>query len=104
MIYSCHYGNLPIDMGKVLSPEILDDCHEYLLQRNNLNLLMKDCKQRAQKLEEALAKNDKVVKQPSSLSVELFDSIDNRNFFRERNELLLTATSHEELTLLTIIL
>lgn len=57
-----------IDTNKTLSVEMLNACQEYLNQRNNMGRIMKKCKKLVQKLEEAVAKGDKVVKQPELLN------------------------------------
>lgn len=54
-----------------LSIEMLNACQEYLNQRNNMDRIMKKCKKLVQKLEDAVAKGDKVVKQPELLNHEL---------------------------------
>lgn len=53
-----------------LSIEMLNACQEYLNQRNNMDRIMKKCKKLVQKLEDAVAKGDKVVKQPELLNHE----------------------------------
>lgn len=57
-----------IDANKLLSVEMLNACQEYLNQRNNMARIMKKCKKLVHKLEEAVAKGDKVVKQPELLN------------------------------------
>lgn len=57
-----------IDKNKTLSIDMLNACQEYLNQRNNMDRIMKKCKKLVHKLEEAVAKGDKVVKQPSILN------------------------------------
>lgn len=57
-----------IDSNKLLSMEMLNACQEYLNQRNNMARIMKKCKKLVHKLEEAVAKGDKVVKQPELLN------------------------------------
>lgn len=60
-----------IELNKALSLDMLNACQEYLNQRNNMNRIMKKCKHLVQKLEEAVSKGDKVVKQPSLLDHDL---------------------------------
>lgn len=57
-----------IDRGKLLSVDMLNACQEYLAQRNNMDRIMKKCKKLVQKLEVAIAKGDKVVKEPELLN------------------------------------
>lgn len=57
-----------IDYSKHLSLDMLNACQEYLNQRNNMARIMKKCKKLVQKLEDAVAKGDKVVKQPTLLN------------------------------------
>lgn len=57
-----------IDSNKSLSVDMLNACQEYLEQRNNMDRIMKKCKKLVQKCEEAVAKGDKVVKQPTLLN------------------------------------
>lgn len=57
-----------IDSNKHLSVDMLNACQEYLNQRNNMDRIMKKCKKLVQKLENAVAKGDKVVKQPELLN------------------------------------
>lgn len=57
-----------IDTHKLLSMEMLNACQEYLNQRNNMDRIMKKCKKLVQKLEEAVSKGDKVLKQPSIIN------------------------------------
>lgn len=57
-----------IDSNKLLSVEMLNACQEFLNQRNNMARIMKKCKKLVQKLEEAVARGDKVVKQPELLN------------------------------------
>lgn len=59
---------LKIDGNKLLSMDMLNSAQEYLNQRNNMDRIMKKCKKLVQKLEAAVAKGDKVVKQPSILN------------------------------------
>lgn len=47
---------------------MLNACQEYLNQRNNMSRIMKKCKKLVNKLEEAVARGDKVVKQPDLLN------------------------------------
>lgn len=60
-----------IDISKLLSVEMLNACQEYLAQRNNMDRIMKKCKKLVRKLEDAVAKGDKVLKQPSLLDQDL---------------------------------
>lgn len=57
-----------LDANKALSTEMLNAAQEYLNQRNNMARIMKKCKKLVKKLEEAVAKGDKVVKQPELLN------------------------------------
>lgn len=57
-----------IDANKSLSLDMLNACQEYLNQRNNMDRIMKKCKKLVTKLENAVAKGDKVVTQPSLLN------------------------------------
>ena len=57
-----------IDGNKFLSMDMLNSAQEYLNQRNNMDRIMKKCKKLVQKLEDAVAKGDKVIKQPSILN------------------------------------
>lgn len=59
---------LKIEGNKLLSMDMLNSAQEYLNQRNNMDRIMKKCKKLVQKLEDAVAKGDKVVKQPSLLN------------------------------------
>lgn len=60
-----------IDRNKGLSADMMNACQEYLQQRNNMDRIMKKCKKLVQKCEEAVAKGDKVVKQPTLLNHDL---------------------------------
>lgn len=62
---------LKIDSNKLLSVDMLNACQEYLNQRNNMDRIMKKCKKLVHKLEEAVAKGDKVLKQPELLNHDL---------------------------------
>lgn len=57
-----------LDANKMLSNDMLNACQEYLNQRNNMARIMKKCKKLVKKLEEAVAKGDKVLKQPELLN------------------------------------
>lgn len=57
-----------IDANKQLSVDMLNASQEYLNQRNNMDRIMKKCKKLVQKLEDAVAKGDKVIKQPELLN------------------------------------
>lgn len=57
-----------LDSNKMLSNDMLNACQEYLNQRNNMARIMKKCKKLVKKLEEAVAKGDKVLKQPELLN------------------------------------
>lgn len=60
-----------IDRNKGLTVDMLNAAQEYLAQRNNMDRVMKKCKKLVQKLEDAVAKGDKVVTQPSIINQEL---------------------------------
>lgn len=62
---------LKIDRSKLLSVDMLNACQEYLAQRNNMDRIMKKCKKLVQKLEDAIAKGDKMLKQPELLNNDL---------------------------------
>lgn len=54
-----------------LSTEMLNGCQEYLNQRSNMDRIMNKCKKLVNKLEVAIARGDKVVKQPELLNNDL---------------------------------
>lgn len=60
-----------INKNRLLSTEILNFCQEYLNQRSNMDRIMKKCKKLVNKLGEAVARGDKVVKQPDLLNHDL---------------------------------
>lgn len=57
-----------IGRNKVLSTEMLNATQEYLNQRHNMNRIMKKCQKLVKDLEEAVARGDKVVRQPALLN------------------------------------
>lgn len=57
-----------IDANKFLTVDMLNACQEYLNQRNNMDRIMKRCRKLVHKLEVAVAKGDKVLKQPELLN------------------------------------
>lgn len=59
-----------INTSKLLSTDMLNATQEYLNQRNNLSRIMKKCNGLVKALEEAVAKGNKVVKQPALLNPE----------------------------------
>lgn len=57
-----------IQKNKFLNTEILNAIQEYLNQRNNMDRIMRKCNKLVKKLEEAVARGDKVLKQPELLN------------------------------------
>lgn len=56
-----------INTNKLITTDMLNATQEYLDQRDNMNRIMKKCNKLVKNLEKAVARGDKVVKQPSTL-------------------------------------
>lgn len=56
-----------INTNKLITTDMLNATQEYLDQRDNMNRIMRKCNKLVKNLEKAVARGDKVVKQPSTL-------------------------------------